>query len=133
MSSDAAASSATYRKAVNIIADQIGVEPTHTRYPSEDFERLTKSYKKHLIKSVKKGLANAHKERLIEWYKRGLRRGYITACDSLIDPDGELSLEGGELLCDSKHIKIRVRLKIDGKWHKKTFDFHRKDLEFEDA
>ena len=146
MNSAAAASSATYRKVNNALADAVGVEPNHTQYPSGDFERLAKSSKKRMkslekdlanankrIKALKKGLAKADKKRLLESYKEGLRRGYITACDSLINPDGELSLKGGELFCDSKHIKIRARMKVDREWHVKTFDFHRKELEFEDA
>ena len=54
----------------------------------------------------------------------------VGAC-TIIDPNGELSLKGGTLYCDSESIKVHVKVKIDGKWHRKTFEFSSEDLEFE--
>ena len=94
-----------------------------------------KANKKH-IKSLEKDLAKA-KKRSIKWYKeglrQGLRQGYIEACDSLIDPDGGLSLQGEDLLSHSKRIKIHVPMKTDRESRMKTFDFTAKELGFEDA
>lgn len=104
----------------------MGIEPKHTKYPKDDFEELVELVDAHELTDP-----DAVKRRMIRWYKRGIRRGYIRACDAIIDPKGELSLQGGNLYCDSESVKIRVRIKIDGTWHKRTFKFGREDLEFE--
>ena len=125
MSNNAEPSAKTYRKAVNMLSDALGIEPTHTKYPKEDFEDLVDIA--HEMTDPE-----AIKRRMVRWYRLGIRRGYIRACDAIIHPDGELSLQGGTLYCNSESVKIRVRLKMDGKWHKRTFEFSGEDLEFED-
>lgn len=121
----AEASSKTYRKVVDQLSEAIGWEPEHTKYPSEDFQNLVDAI-------VEVADPHAVRRRLIAWYKKGIRRGYITACNALIRPDGELSLKDDTLFCNKAQVTVQVRMKIDGEWTKKKFRFSSKDLEFED-
>lgn len=92
------ASSATYRKAVNRVAKVLRVEPDHTRYPSEDFEAIADL------------IDEKSKERALQWYRRGLRRGFEEACDAVVD--GKLEFKDGTLYCPSEVvISVRVRFK----------------------
>ena len=131
MDSGAAASSKTYRKVVNQLSEAIGQEPEHTNSPLEDFEGLVGEIAE-LADQAERFDQRAVRKRLINWYKRGIRRGYITACDALIRPEGELSLKEDTLFFNAASTTIRVRMKIDGKWIRKKFQFSSEDLEFED-
>lgn len=130
MSNNAKSSAKTYRKTVNMLSDALGIDRKHTQYPKDDFEGLVKRVKERTDKE--RTDPDAIKKQLIGWYKRGIRRGYIRACDAIIDPNGELALRGDVLHCNSDSIKVRVRFKIDGKWHRKAFTFSSEDLEFKE-
>jgi hypothetical protein len=65
------ASSATYRKAVNRIADALNQEPSHSKYPSLDFDAALES------------IPEALKEKAIEWYIRGISRSQAPAWERL--------------------------------------------------
>ena len=110
------AASATYRKAVNKVAKTLRVPPNHTRYPSEDFDAVT-------------GLIDEEaKKRALHWYERGIRRGFVEACDAILD--GQLELKAGTLYCPSK-IVISVRIKFRGdEWQDRDFEFKAGDLDF---
>ena len=131
MDSGAKASSRTYRKVVNQLSYAIGQEPEHTNFPREDFEGLVGEIAE-LANQAERFDQSVVRRRLINWYKRGIRRGYITACDALIQPEGELSLKEDTLFFNTASTTIQVRMKIDGEWIRKEFQFSSKDLEFED-
>jgi hypothetical protein len=112
-----AAASATYRKATNRVAKKIRVRPKHTRYPSDDFDAVADLID---VKTQKRAL---------QWYKRGIRRGFIEACDALLD--GRLELKAGSLYCPSKLV-ISVRTRFRGSdWKKRVFKFKSGDFDFE--
>ncbi|UXJ50876.1 hypothetical protein [Pseudomonas citronellolis] len=114
--SPAAASSATYRKAVNKITKVLREPANHSRYPSEDFEEVVDL------------IDEKSRDRAMQWYKRGLRRGFIEACDAMLD--GQLKLKNNTLYCPS-NVEISVRVKFRGEeWEGKKFNFSAKDLEF---
>jgi len=118
--SPVAAASATYRKAVNAIGDALGVEPQHGDTPSDDLEIYA-----DLIEEKSK-------ERAIEWYRRGLKRGFINACDAMLR--GNLQLKQKILILNTKSNKtseISVKVKFRGEdWESKTFVFSADELEF---
>ena len=112
----AGASSATYRKAVNKVAEVLRIDPNHTRYPSEDFEAISDV------------IDEKSRERALEWYRRGLRRGFEEACDAIVD--GELEFKNKTLYCPSE-VVISVRVKFRGiPRQEKEFTFSADDLGF---
>ncbi len=58
------ASSATDRKATNILAEAIRVPVIHTTFPSEDFEAIAALIHKR------------SRKRALKWYRNGIRRGF---------------------------------------------------------
>ena len=114
--STAAVASATYRKAVNKIADALRIDPQHTRYPSEDLDI-------HADQIDEKS-----KERALKMYRKGLRRGFINACDAILEGDLELKKN---ILYAPKKVTISVRIKFKGKkWKTEEFEFSSDELGF---
>jgi hypothetical protein len=110
------AASATYRKAVNKVAQALRIDPNHTRYPSEDFE------------SISDLIDEKSRERAFQWYRRGLRRGFEEACDAIVE--GKLELKGNTLYCPNK-VVISVRMKFkDAPRVEHEFTFSADDLGF---
>jgi hypothetical protein len=119
MNSDSpvAASSKTYQKVNRKLAKVAGVPMKHSRFPSEDFEVMT-----DLLK-------DRSKERALQYYERALRRGFIEACDALLD--GRLELRNGELYCRRKKVVISRKFRFsDRSSETRRFEFKPKDLEF---
>ena len=46
------------------------------------------------------------------WYRRGIRRGFIAACDALLKEDGELTLEENTLRCNNPIVDVSVSVKL---------------------
>jgi hypothetical protein len=112
-----AASSATYRTAVNKVARSLREPAEHGPYPSEDFEAIT-----DLIDPKSR-------ERALEWYKRGIRRGLIQACNAMLR--GELELKGSTLYCPADGLAVSVRVKFIGEpWEQQKFEFPADELDF---
>lgn len=108
--------SATYRKAVNRVAKALRVDPDHTRYPSEDLETIADL------------IDEKSKERALKWYRLGLRRGFIEACDAVLE--GELELKESTLFCPQEVIiSVRIRFK-GGPQEDRDFSFTAKELGF---
>jgi hypothetical protein len=99
-----------------MVTETLRIPPNHTRYPSGDFETVT-------------GLIDEKaKERALQWYERGIRRGFIEACDAFLD--GQLELKAGTLYCPSK-VVISVRVKFRGDdWQNRDFEFKAEDIDF---
>ena len=55
----------------------------------------------------------------MEWYRRGLKRGFISACDAVLDDDQELK-DG--ILYSPEEIVISVRIRFKGE---KTLALHK--------
>jgi hypothetical protein len=111
-----AASSATYRKATNKLAKAIRISPKHSSYPSGDFEAVT-----GLIDQKSRG-------RALKWYKRGIRLGFIEACNALLD--GRLEFKNGTLYCPNKFTVSR-KMRFRGQaMHELHFKFKAEDLDF---
>ncbi|KRV69374.1 hypothetical protein AO721_10755 [Aeromonas veronii] len=112
-----AAASATYRKVVNEIAEVLDKEPEHSRYPSADFEAALES------------IPAAMREKALEWYERGIRRGLSRATDLMADKTIYLK---NDVVYAPKTIKIKVRIKMSGdKWTVREFRIHTKDIGFD--
>ena len=71
--SPVSASSKTYRKTVNGIAEALDQEPNHSSRPSLDFE------------TALEGIPEAIKQKAIEWYVRGIKRGMAKATDLMAE------------------------------------------------
>jgi hypothetical protein len=113
----AAASSKTYRKVNTKLAAIARAPVKHGRFPSEDFEVMT-----GLLK-------DRSKERALHYYERGLRRGFIEACDALLD--GRLELKDGKLYCRRKKMVISRRFRFsDQSRETHRFEFKAEDLDF---
>lgn len=97
--SPAGAASATYRKAVNGIADALKQEASHSKYPSLDFDVALES------------IPEALKEKAIEWYIRGIKRGLEKATDLMAS--NEIYSENGFVYAPQK-IKVNVKTKFAG-------------------
>jgi hypothetical protein len=101
---------------VNKIADALRIDPQHTRYPSEDLDV-------HADRIDEKS-----KDRALKMYRKGLRRGFINACDAILE--GDLELKQNTLYALGR-ITISVRIKFKGeKWKDEEFVFSSGELEF---
>ena len=96
--SAAGAASKTYRYAVNKLAETIGVEASHTRYPRDDFEDMLGQVDDQTV------------EKAIKWYKVGIRRGMTKVIELLLSQklksDGEIIIAPSVL-----SVKTFVRFK----------------------
>lgn len=112
----AAASSATYRKVNNELAKVFNIEHDHTQYPKEDFANLIEQ------------VDEKNKDRAIEWYRRGLKRGVICATDQIVAQT--LTYKNDTLYAPSD-VTISVKIKFKGeKWQKVDFVFNAEELGF---
>jgi len=93
------AASATCRKAVKEIADALDQEPSHTKYPSLDLE------------AALAGIPDGLKEKAIEWYIRGIKRGMAKATDLMAS--NKICSKNGFVYAPQK-IKVNVRTKFAG-------------------
>jgi hypothetical protein len=110
------AASATYRKAFKKIPDALQIEPLHTRYPSEDLDV-------HVEQIEEKS-----KDRALRMYRKGLRRGFINACDAILK--GDLEMKNNTLYAPKK-VAISVKIKFKGEGAKsEEFVFTAKELGF---
>lgn len=110
------AASATYRKAVNGIAEAIKVDPRHTKHPSEDFQDMIDE------------IPEAIREKALQWYERGIKRGMRKATDLMAE--GEIYREG-----DTVHapniMKVNTKIKMSGgEWEKYSVTIKAKDIGF---
>ena len=111
-----AASCATYRKVNNKLAKALNIDPNHTQYPGEDFENLIDK------------MDEQNKNRVIEWYRRGLKRGFICATDQVVQKT--LEFKNGTLYAPTE-IKISVKLKLRGEpSQNEEFVFNAEELGF---
>ncbi|MCY4143249.1 MAG: hypothetical protein OXG08_06120 [Gammaproteobacteria bacterium] len=113
------ASSKTYRKATNLLAEELDIELLHSKYPSKDFEQAVK-----LVGEEIRHVAS-------KFYRIGIRRGYIKACDDVLA--GQLKLENQELTLESNKVslQIKVRFHKDDERSRFTYEFLPNELHFE--
>lgn len=116
---ETAASSATYRKATNMLADELDIEPKHSTRPSRDFERTVDQVSDELRRRARR------------YYRRGIQRGFIAACNQMLS--GQLEFKDKELHLHSKKVRITVNLRYGSGDDKvrETFIFSPKKLDFE--
>ena len=114
----AEASSKTYRHATNLLADELDVEPDHTDRPSEDYSRAVDL------------VGDKLRERARKYYRLGIRRGFIDACDRMLQ--GDLTLDGDTLWLSGGGItvSVKVRLAPDDDKQSESFKFRPSQLEF---
>ncbi|MDQ6974257.1 MAG: hypothetical protein Q9M10_05185 [Mariprofundaceae bacterium] len=93
------AASATYRKAVNKIANVLDKDPNHSRYPSLDFDEALAD------------IPDAMKEKAVEWYVRGIKRGMAKATDLMAK--GDIYIEKDTVIAPD-NISVNVRIKFKG-------------------
>jgi hypothetical protein len=97
--SSVGAASATYRKAVNGIADAIKTDPRHTKYPSDDFQDMLDE------------IPEAMREKALQWYERGIKRGMRVATDLMAE--GEIYKEG-DIVHAPNSMKVKSKIKMSG-------------------
>lgn len=111
------ASSATYRTAVNKLAKKLKRKPIHTNRPSFDFEEM-----------IDEILPEAMKEKALEWYQRGIKRGMDKATDLMVS--GKIHRKG-EVVYAPEKMKVRVRTKFSGEdWENHLFLIRSKEIGF---
>ena len=111
------AASATYRKAVNGIAEALDQEPNHSRHPSLDFE------------AALEGIPDAIKQKAIEWYIRGIKRGMAKATDLMAEQ--KIYVREGTVYAP-KTIKVKVRTKPSGsEWERQEIVVQAREIGFE--
>ena len=118
-SNEIAASSKTYRKATNLLAGTLGMEPQHSSSPKNDYEETLGKIDPAFEKFAWKG------------YRRGVRRGFIAACDALLKKDGELTFDDNVLVFNKPFFEITVSIRYRGNVPKKRkIRFKPEDLQF---
>lgn len=95
-----AAASAVYRKASNKVSQATGKEAVHSRYPKLDFEAAVDS------------IQASSKEKALEWYERGIKRGIAFATDRVADKTIQVEQDG--TLIAPENFKVKVRTKFQG-------------------
>lgn len=115
----AEASSKTYRKAVNILAEEFDIEPDHSDRPSQDY--------RHAVDLVGDKL----RERARNYYRLGIRRGLIVGCERMLE--GDLTLDGDTLwlLKDGVAVKVKIRYDPADDKESDSFRFTPSELEFD--
>ena len=115
--SPVSASSATYRKVVNGIAEALDQEPSHSSRPSLDFEAALED------------IPEALKQKAIEWYVRGIKRGMAKATDLMAEQ--KIYVQDGMVYAPKK-IKIKVRMKFSsGDWERQEVVVQSHEIGFE--
>ena len=115
--SPVSASSATYRKAVNGLAEALDQEPNHSSRPSLDFE------------AALEGIPEAIKQKAIEWYVRGIKRGMAKATDLMAEK--KIYVQDGTVYAP-KTIKVKVRTKFSsGEWEQREVVVQSHEIGFE--
>lgn len=110
------AASATYRKAVNGIAEAIKTNPRHTKYPSEDFQDMIDE------------IPEAMREKALQWYERGIKRGMRKATDLMAE--GVIYKEDDTVHAPNS-IKVQTKVKMSGgEWEKYSVTLKAKDIGF---
>lgn len=105
------------RKAVNGIADAVGRDPVHTQYPGTDLDLAVES------------IPEALREKAMEWYIRGIKRGMAKATQMMAD--GEIHAEGDAVYAPDK-IKVKVRTRhAGGEWEKHEIIVKSEEIGFE--
>lgn len=111
------AASATYRKAVNGIAEALEQEPSHSKYPTLDFQSALES------------IPDALKEKALEWYIRGIKRGMAKATDLMAE--GKIYVQEGTVRAPAK-IELKVRTKFRrGEWDRHTVEVRATEIGFD--
>lgn len=115
--SPVAAASATYRKAVIGIAEALDKEPSHSQSPSQDLD------------TALEGIPEALKQKAIDWYTRGIKRGLAKATDLMAEQ--KIYFDQG-MVYAPKEIKIKVKMKISGhEWEQREIVVSAKEIGFE--
>ena len=113
-----AASSKTYRAAINLLTDELDIEPMHTRRPSTDYRRAVDLVGDEL------------RDRARKYYRLGIRRGFIAACNRMLK--GDLELEGKTLWLHRSRVTVKVEIRHAPGDEKRpdSFQFSQGELEF---
>ena len=106
-----------YRKVVNKFAEALRVDPNHTQTPSEDFRDMLAL------------MDQKSRERAVEWYRRGLRRGFDEATTAVAE--GKIKFKDGTLVCPGK-VVLTCKIRFRGlKPKAQEFEFTADELGFE--
>lgn len=115
-SNPAGAASATYRKAVNGIADALGREAVHSTRPSLDLDLALD------------GIPDALRGKAIEWYERGVSRGLSKATDMMAE--GAITFDGNHVHAPREFL-VRVRTRFAGsEWESRELRVRATDIGF---
>ena len=115
--SPVSAASATYRKAVNGIAEALDQEPNHSQRPSLDFDAALER------------IPEAIKQKAIEWYIRGIKRGMAKATDLMAEQ--KIYIDQGTVYAP-KAIRVKVRTKLArGEWERHEIVVRSQEIGFE--
>ncbi|MFZ1871750.1 MAG: hypothetical protein WAU54_02990 [Chania sp.] len=116
--SEVGAISATYRIAVKKVAGALGKEAQHTNSPKIDLDEIVAD------------IPDTMKEKAIEWYLRGIKRGMTKATDLMLT--GKIYMQGGTVIAPNTiTVKVRTRFK-DEEWSSRSFKIKASDIGFDD-
>lgn len=112
------ASSATYRKAVNKLAKKLKRQPSHSKYPSSDFEEI-----------VEYTVSEVMKEKALQWYEMGIKRGMAKATDMMLF--GKIYKKNEEVFAPDE-FTIKVKTRFSGEdWERHEFLIKSEDIGFD--
>jgi TPR repeat protein len=113
-----AVASATYTIANQKVAEALGKKAKHSGKPSLDLDEIVAD------------IPEAMKEKALEWYERGIKRGMKKATDLMLA--GEIHMQDGAVLAPKTiTIKVRTRFKNE-EWNSRKYIIKTSDIGFED-
>ncbi|WLV39299.1 hypothetical protein [Morganella morganii] len=108
---------ATYRIAHKKVAVALGKEAQHTGSPKMDLDEIVAD------------IPEAQKEKALEWYLRGIKRGMKKATDLMLE--GEIYAEDGMVFApDTMTVKVKTRFKNE-EWSSREFKIEASDIGFD--
>mgnify|MGYP000366524539 CR=1 FL=1 len=116
--SEIAVASATYTIATQKVAGALGKKARHSGRPSLDLDEIVSD------------IPEAMKEKALEWYIRGIKRGMKKATDLMLE--GKVYMQDGAVFAPNTiTVKVRTRFRNE-EWSSREFKVKSSDIGFED-
>ncbi|MDH6164856.1 hypothetical protein M2354_004618 [Leclercia adecarboxylata] len=116
--SEIAAVSATYTIANKKVASALGKKARHSGRPSLDLDEIVAD------------IPEAMKEKALEWYLRGIKRGMKKATDLMLE--GKVYMQDGAVYApDTIRVKVRTRFRNE-EWSSREFQVKAADIGFDE-
>lgn len=113
-----AIASATYTIASQKVAGALGKKARYSGRPSQDLEEIVAD------------IPEAMKEKALEWYLRGIKRGMTKATNLMLD--GKIYMQDGAVFApDTITVKVRTRFRNE-EWSSKEFKVKASEIGFDE-